>query len=83
MMTRPKLAYRSGEPQCGSLAPPVEGQARVGHQFVGGQFRRLLSGQDRGDNVGGEESQPNNDDSGVDLTTCQIRLSRPMECERR
>jgi len=22
---------------------PVEGQPRVGHQFVGGQFRRLLS----------------------------------------
>ncbi len=53
-----KLTYRSGEPQRRSLVPPVERQARVGHQLVGGELRRLLSRQDRGDDVGGEEGQP-------------------------
>src|SRR5208282_6903607 len=47
------------EPQHGSLIPPIEGQARIGHQLVGGEAGRLLSREDRGDNIRGEKSQSN------------------------
>jgi len=47
------------EPQRGTLIPPVEGQTGVGHQLVGGEAGRLLSREDRGDNVRGEKSQSN------------------------
>ena len=37
---------------------PLERQTGVGHQLVGGEPRRLLPCEDRGDNIRGEESQP-------------------------
>ena len=58
-MTGPEIGVSLREPQRGSLFAPVERQARVGHQLVGGEFGRLFSGQDRGDDVRGEEAQPN------------------------
>ena len=45
------------KPQRRSLIPPIEGQTGVGHQLVGGETGGLLSRQDRGDNIRGEESQ--------------------------
>ena len=63
------------EPQRGSLVPPIERQTRVGHQLVGGELRGLLSRQDRGDDIGGEESQPH---EARCIRGCDIFLSRDV-----
>lgn len=58
------------KPQRGSLIPPIEGQTRVDHQLVGGEPRGLLSSQDRGDDIRGEEGQPHE--------ACRIRGCDPF-----
>jgi hypothetical protein len=41
-----------------ALCGPIERQAGIVHQPIGGELWRLSSGQDRRDNVGSEEGEP-------------------------
>ena len=39
------MADGSGEPEGGSLVPPIERQSRIGHQLIGGEFGLLISAE--------------------------------------
>ncbi len=87
------MADGAGEPERGSLVPPVERQTCIGHQLVGGELGRLFACQDRGDDVGSEEFQPHDprcvrgrdiflSSDLVEVRTADLEQCSPIFCER-